>query len=126
MSSPGGVAPRSSNPFAVAALILGLVALGFLLWRWIPLLGFVLSALAAVTALTAIISGHVALGHAKRHGGALRPAALWGLGLGYGTLVVAVVAPLVTLVVVASAAVEFLSSEAPGWIDLLRDSWEND
>ncbi len=77
---------RHTNAFAVAAVVCGIIQFGYLLYK--PL---------ALTGLAAIVFGHLATHQIRRTGQQGYQLARAGLILGYGVLILAVLAPLVLL-----------------------------
>ncbi|MFJ4038186.1 hypothetical protein ACIPVB_08860 [Microbacterium sp. NPDC090007] len=90
-----------SNGAAVAAVIVGSLALFFGLSVPIPLLGLFSAALATPLAIGAVALGHVGISKSRRSGVGRTPALL-GLIFGYATI--AIVA-LTTIVVIISTVV---------------------
>jgi hypothetical protein len=84
------VVKAPSNGMAIAALVLGIVAIVTGVWIPIPILGLVMMFLAFAPAVLAVIFGHVGIRNAGRLGGLGRGAALTGLVLGYVTLAISV------------------------------------
>jgi hypothetical protein len=98
-STPPYVVSRpSGNGLAIAALVLGLVAVVFAL---IPLAGAFLCWLPAVLA---IVFGALGIGAAKRLGGYRRSLAIWGLLCGVLALPIVIMEALWLSAIVASAA----------------------
>lgn len=99
------VVKAPSNGMAVAALILGIVAIVTGIWIPIPILGLVMMFLAFAPAVLAVIFGHVGIRNSARLGGLGRGAALTGLVLGYVTLAISVLTTALWIAAaVASAA----------------------
>ncbi|HYJ49366.1 MAG TPA: hypothetical protein VEX12_05565 [Microbacterium sp.] len=90
MAKQRPVDPRTGKPArngtAVAALVLGLIALATGVWSPVPIVG-VLAALAAVVpAVFAVAFGHVGLSRSRQIEGIGRKAAITGLYTGYVAL----------------------------------------
>lgn len=118
MSQPGGphapsnqviyqqVVRAPSNGMAVAALVLGLVAIVVGIWSPIPLIGFITAFFAFIPALLAVIFGVVGLRRAAQLARLGRGQALTGLILGAVTLAIIVLVTLGWIVLVLLAATQ--------------------
>ncbi|BDZ64024.1 hypothetical protein [Agromyces mangrovi Wang et al. 2018] len=108
-ATSGAAAPPgpSTNGIAVAALVLGVVALATGVWTVIPVIGIVTALAAFLPALLAVILGAVGRHRAAQLGGTGRGRATAGLVLGIVTLAVIVLTALAwVLIAGASAALE--------------------
>ncbi|HEX5729078.1 DUF4190 domain-containing protein [Microbacterium sp.] len=89
------VDPRTGKPArngtAVAALVLGLLALATGVWSPVPVVGVLAALVAIVPAVLAVAFGHVALTRSRQIGGIGRAAAITGLYTGYVALGIVVV-----------------------------------
>lgn len=106
------------------SLVLGLVAVSLVVWRWIPLIGLAVSVVAVIVALPAIVMGHVALQRSRTLAREGRGLALAGLCTGYAMVAIAVVTPIVSAVLFLLGAAGFASEQLPEWIDGLAQFWE--
>lgn len=93
-----------SNGQAVAALILGIVAIAIGIWSPIPFLGIVTAFLAFLPALLAVIFGHLGL-RVSATNGVGRGQALTGLILGYVTLGIIVLTTMGWMFAMAASSV---------------------
>ena len=84
------VVKAPSNGMAVAALVLGIVAIVAAIWIPIPILGLIMMFLAFVPAVLAVIFGHIGFRNSARVGGIGRGSAMTGFILGYATLAISV------------------------------------
>lgn len=80
---PYGAAPQQTNPLAITALVCGLVSPASWIFAWIPVIGAILTIVAPLSAILAIVFGHIALSQINKRGGAGRGMALAGLIIGY-------------------------------------------
>lgn len=80
----GFIAPRV-NGFAVAALVLGILAAVVGIWAPIPFVGLVFAMVATLPAILAVVFGHIGVGTWRRLGVG-RGAAVAGLVLGWVTI----------------------------------------
>jgi len=99
------VVKAPSNGTAVAALVLGIVALVTGIWIPVPVLGLFMMFLAFVPSVLAVIFGHVGLRNATGVGGVGRPAALTGLILGYVTLAISAITTFLWIIVAAASSI---------------------
>lgn len=93
-----------SNGVAIAALVLGIVAIVLGVWIPIPILGLVVMFLAFVPAVLAVVFGHVGLRVAARTGGLGRGASVTGLILGYLTLAISVITTAMWIALAAASS----------------------
>lgn len=77
-----------SNGKAVAAMVLGIVAIAVGIWSLVPFLGLVAAFLGFAPAVVAVILGHVGLSASVPLNGLGRSQAVTGLVLGYLTLAI--------------------------------------
>lgn len=92
-----------SNGMAIAALVLGIVAIVFGIWIPIPVIGLFMMFVAFIPAVLAVIFGHVGLRN-WRSIGVGRGGALTGIILGYVTLGLSIVTTALWIVAVASSS----------------------
>lgn len=97
--------PQPKNGAALTSMIVGIVSIAVGIWCLVPILGFFAAALAAPTAIIAIIFGHIGQNRSKTSGIG-RSQALAGLILGYiaAALVAATTAFWFVLIVVSGAS----------------------
>lgn len=79
-----------SNGKAIAAMVLGIVAIAVGIWSLVPLLGLIAAFLAVAPAIIAVVLGHLGMNTAQAMGGLGRSQAVTGLVLGYLTLAIIV------------------------------------
>ncbi|WP_051172086.1 DUF4190 domain-containing protein [Microbacterium indicum] len=72
-----------ANPMALTALILGIVPFAALVLFWIPIVGTILVTAGGISAILAVVFGHIALSQIKRSGQSGKGMAVTGLVLGY-------------------------------------------
>lgn len=77
------VAQQQANPLAITAMIAAFVSPASWIFAWIPVIGYVLAVVAPVSAILAVIFGHIALSQIKKTGQAGRGMALTGVIVGY-------------------------------------------
>jgi len=95
-------APQQTNPLAMTSFICALVSPASWLLSLVPLLGSVLSVLAPISAILAVIFGHIALSQIKRRGGSGRGLALAGVIIGYVLILFSIVMFIILALVAAA------------------------
>ena len=97
----GFIAPRI-NGFAIAALVLGILAAAAGIWTPIPFIGIVFGMIATLPGILAIVFGYVGLG-AWRRLGVGRGSAIAGLVLGWVAIGIILVTTLAWVIAIASS-----------------------
>jgi len=92
------------NGNAVAALVLGIVAIALGVWVIIPLVGLVFAFLAFLPGALAVVFGHIGVRRAAAVGGVGRGQAIAGLALGYVTVGLIVVTTIFWILAIAGSA----------------------
>src|SRR5699024_4880971 len=81
--APPSYAPhQETNPLATTSFIAALVSPAAWLLAFVPVIGSILSFLAPLSAILAVIFGHIALSQIKKRGGGGRGLALAGVIIG--------------------------------------------
>ncbi|MFE6965675.1 hypothetical protein ACFVAJ_11190 [Agromyces sp. NPDC057679] len=93
-----------TNGVATTSMVFGIVGIVIGVWAWIPILGLGSAIIGFPLGLTAVITGHIGVGHANRMGGVGKSAAMTGLGLGYATVGIITLVTLFWIIMAAASA----------------------